>query len=316
MKEEKIDNFYLKSFIIIIASTLLALLGIHFVQFALIIFPVLFIANIIKDGLGEGLTNMIVTLIIIGIVDSLYAGVFLGLAFIPFTLMISNLIKKRKDNSEILGFSALTFFVSILLIFIVINLLGVDVVKYIESSFKQFIDMQLEAIENIDLSNSEIFNTKQLLEDTYKYLLLIIPSLFLILSAFISYINYFLSSMILDKAGIKIVNVPKFAKFSLPNNVAFGSLIMFGLTYLSGKIGFTYYETVIVNIGVLVSMGLFIQGLSVVDHLLNKLKVNLIFKIIFYITFIFSTSLVSILTIVGLVDLIFDLRKLRKKRTQ
>ena len=77
---------------------------------------------------------MIVTLIIIGIVDSLYAGVFLGLAFIPFTLMISNFIKKRKDNSEILGFSALTFFVSILLIFIVINLLGVDVVKYIESS--------------------------------------------------------------------------------------------------------------------------------------------------------------------------------------
>lgn len=315
MKEEGINNFYLKSFIIIIVSTLLALFGLHYIQFILILFPVLFVSNIIKDGLNEGITNMIVTIIIISIVESIKIGIFLAITFLPFTIIISTLIKKRKNNTEILGFSSLTFFVSILIMFIIINLLGIDVVKYIESTFKQIVDMQLETIENIDLSNYEIFTTKQLLEDTYQYLLLIIPSLVLILSTLVSYINYLLSSMILKRVGINIVNIPKFAKFRLPNNVVLGTIIMFGLTFLSGQLGFTYYETVFINIGVLISMGLFIQGLSVIDHLLNKLKLNIIFKLIFYITFIFSTSLVSIVTIVGLVDLIFDLRKLRKKKS-
>ncbi|MGO1469072.1 MAG: DUF2232 domain-containing protein [Tissierella sp.] len=315
MKEEGINNFYLKSFIIIIVSTLLALFGLHYIQFILILFPVLFVSNIIKDGLNEGITNMIVTIIIISIVESIKIGIFLAITFLPFTIIISTLIKKRKNNTEILGFSSLTFFVSILIMFIIINLLGIDVVKYIESTFKQIVDMQLETIENIDLSNYEIFTTKQLLEDTYQYLLLIIPSLVLILSTLVSYINYLLSSMILKRVGINIVNISKFAKFRLPNNVVLGTIIMFGLTFLSGQLGFTYYETVFINIGVLISMGLFIQGLSVIDHLLNKLKLNIIFKLIFYITFIFSTSLVSIVTIVGLVDLIFDLRKLRKKKS-
>lgn len=315
LKEENINNFYLKTFIIIILSTLLTLLGRHYFPFILILFPVLFIANIIKDGLSEGLTNILVTILIIALVESLNIGIFLAITFIPFTIVISNLIKKRQANIKILGFSAITFFLSVLGLFVVLKLLGIDVVKYIEDIFRQVIDTQLEAMESVGLSNYEFFQTKELLEDTYKYLLLIIPSMILILSGGVSYINYLLSSMILEKFEINIVNIPKFSKFKLPNNVVIGTMLMFLLTFISGKLGFSYYETVLINIGVLVTMGLFVQGLAVVDFLLNKLKFKLIFKLIFYITFIFNSSLVSIITIIGLTDLIFDLRKARKKKS-
>lgn len=315
LKEENINNFHLKTFIIIILSTLLTLFGMHYFPFILILFPVLFIANIIKDGLSEGLTNMLVTILIIALVESLNVGMFLAITFIPFTIVISDLIKKRQANIKILGFSAITFFLSVLGLFVVVNLLGIDVVKYIEDIFRQIIDTQLEAMESVGLSNYEFFQTKELLEDTYKYLLLIIPSMILMLSVAVSYINYLLASMILEKFEINIVNIPKFSKFKLPNNVVIGTMLMFLLTFISGQLGFSYYETVLINIGVLVTMGLFVQGLAVVDFLLNKLKFKLIFKMIFYITFIFNSSLVSIITIIGLTDLIFDLRKARKKKS-
>lgn len=314
MKENNINSFYLRSFIIIVSATLLTLIGIHYIDFILIFFPVLFIANSIQDGFSESITNMLVTIIIISIVESLNIGLFLAICFIPFTIIISILIKKRKSNAMILGFSSMALFISILVILVATKILGLDIVKYIETIFRQLLDNQLESYGNLGLSNYEFFRMKEALEDVYKQVLLIIPSIFLIFSLFVSYINYWVSGIILGRLGIQIVNIPKFSKFSLPKNIMPGFLLMFGITFLIGKLGFSYYEAVFINIGVLLMIGFLIQGLSVVDYLLNKIRFNLIFKIVFYITFIFNQSLISIITIIGFIDLISDLRKIRKRR--
>ncbi len=317
MKESKFDNFYFKTFVIVMLSTLLALYGIYFLPFILALFPLLFVANIVKDGLSEGLKNMIVTIAIITLITSINIGFALAIVFIPFTIVLSLLIKKRQSNIRILALSSVTFFLSILLMFFLIRVLGTDIVKYIENMIKEAIDVQIEMLENVGLSNYDFFNMKQQLKEVYKYILLIIPSLALILSTFISYINCILSGIILDKLGVKIVNIPKFSKFTLPSNIIPGTLLMLFLTYIAGSLGFSYYQTMLVNIGVLITIGLLIQGLSVVDHLLNKLKFNLIFKIVFYVFFVFNQAIISIITLIGLGDLIFDFRKLRvRKRFQ
>lgn len=314
LKENNINSFYLRSFIIILSNTLLTLIGIHYIDVVLILFPVLFIVNSIQDGLGEGVTNMVVTLIIISIVESLNVGLFLAISFAPFTIIISFLIKKRKGNAKILGFSSIVFFISILIMVVITKLLGVDIVKYIETTFRQLLDSQLESYESVGLSNYEFFRMSETLEDAYKQVLLFIPSIFLLISSVGSYISYWLSGIILGRLGIQIINIPKFSKFSLPKDIMPGSILMFGATFLIGKLGFSYYEAVFMNIGVLLMIGFFIQGLSVIDYFLNKLRFNLVLKIVFYITFIFNQSLISIITIIGLIDLIFDLRKIRKRR--
>ena len=317
MKDGQFDNFYLQTFVIIVIATLLTLYGINYLPFILIFFPLIFIANIIKDGLSQGLTNMIITITIIAFITSINIGLVLAIIFIPFTIVISSLIKKRQSNNKILGLSTISLFISILAILFLIRILGIDIVKYVENSAKEAISIQLEMLENMGLSNYDFFNQKQLLQDTFKYLLLIIPSIVLILSAFVSYINYLLSGIILDKLGIRIVNIPKFSKFTLPNNILAGILTMMIVTFVSSKLGFSYYQTVLVNIGVLITFGFFVQGLSVVDYLLNKLKFNIIFKIIFFVTFIINQALISVIILIGIIDLIFDFRKLRvRKRFQ
>lgn len=315
MKDEKIDNLYLRTIVIILSTTILTLFGINYIPFILIIFPVLFISNSIQNGLLEGTINMLITLIIISIIESLNTGVFLALTFLPFTIVISALIKYRKGNTKILVFSSMSFFISILIMMEIIRFLGVDVVKIIEGFFKYMIDAQLDSFENMGLGNYEFFRIKELLEEIYKKLLLIIPSMFLILSFIVSYINYSLSGIILRRLGIQLANVPKFSNFSLPSDVILGSVFMFGVAFSIGQLGFDYYKTVVMNIGSLLMMSLFIQGVSVADYFLNRLRFKLIFKIVFYITFIFNPTIVSIIVIIGFIDLIFNLRKIRKKRS-
>lgn len=314
LKDENENSFYIRSSIIILVTTFLALIGLHGLEFLLIVFPVLFIVNILQNGLSEGLTNMVVTVAIIAIIESINIGIFFAIGFIPFTVIISILIKKRERNLKIIGYSAMSIFLSALVIMVLAKVMGIDVVKTIENIFREPVDMQLEVLKNMGLSNYEFFTRKELLEDRYKYILLILPSTFLILSAIVSYINYMLSGIILDKLGIKLVNMPKLSRFSLPNNIIFGVILMVGVTFLSGSLGFSYYETVFVNISVIIMLGFFLQGLAVADYFLNKLKFKPIFKILIYASFILTQAFTSILTIVGLIDIIFDIRKIKRKK--
>ncbi len=315
MKDKKIDSFYIRSLVIILSATLVALFGIHYIQFLLLVFPLFFIVNIIKDGYSEGITNLLLTLLILGIVDSLNIGLFLAISFIPFVIVMSMLIKRRESSFKIFTFSSLTFFISLLVMLIIVKFLGVDIVKLLESSFSDMLEVQLETFENMGLSNYEFFSMKELLEDLFKQILLIIPSMLLIISFFVGYINYLLSGIILKRLDIQIVKIPKFSRFSLPKDIIIGSVLMIGLTFLSGQLGFSYYEAVLVNLGSLITVAFFIQGFSVVDYLLNKLQFKLFFKIIIYISFIFNQTFISIITIVGFVDLVFDLRKIRKRKS-
>lgn len=315
MKDEKIDSFYVRSLIVILSTTILTLIGLHSLQFILILFPVLFIVNIIQDGLSEGLANMLMTLVIISIVESIPMGIFLAIAFVPFTIIISLLIKKRKGNVNILGYSSVAFFGSILFMMLIIKLTGTDIVKLIEESSREVLDMQLEAFKNLGLGNYELFIRTEMLEDRYKYVLLVIPATLLILSSIASYINYLLSGIILDRLGIKIVNIPRFSKLKLPENIIIGVILMFAVTFIAGQLGFIYYETVFINIGVLLMMGFFIQGLSVADFFLNRLKMKPIFKVIFYIIFLFNPAMIPLVTMLGIVDVVLDLRKIRKPKS-
>ena len=205
MKDKKIDSFYIRSLFIVLSATLVALFGIHYIQFLLFVFPLFFIVNTIKDGYSEGITNLLVTLLILSIVDSLSVGLLLALGFIPFIIVMSMLIKKRETSFKIFTFSSLTFFLSLLAILVIVKLLGVDIVKLMESSFGDLLAMQLETFENMGLSNYEFFSMKELLEDLFRQVLLIIPAMLLIVSFFIGYINYLLSGIILERLDIQIV---------------------------------------------------------------------------------------------------------------
>lgn len=77
------------------------------------------------------------------------------------------------------------------------------------------------------------------------------------------------------------------------------------------RMDISHSDTIFLNIVVLIEFALFLQGLSVVDYYFTKKKMFLLVKIILYIMFIFNASMTTIISILGAVDIIFNIRKIK-----
>ena len=101
---------------VILLMTLFAVLGIHMFPLLLLIFPMVFIVFGVKNGLIPSLFNMIIVTLAVGAIVDIYSGIFLFMVFAPLAMIISYGIKSRKKSMEIIGYSALIFFIISLLI--------------------------------------------------------------------------------------------------------------------------------------------------------------------------------------------------------
>lgn len=315
LKENKEANNILEAVLLVLAMTLFGLFSVYTIPYLLFLFPAGFVIfSLRRDIFLSGLA-MVASLLIMSLVVGGTYSLILLIMYLPFTLCLSYMMKNRRKSLEILGLSTVVFFISILIILSLVDSTGIGFVAQLEDSFKGIIEVQINMFKDMDLSNYEIAETKELLESAYKYILLIIPALLLIVSLVLSYLNYLLSSISLNKMGIKVNSIPTFSRFRLPNNIMPGVLVMFLVTYIAGKLNFQYIDTITINLVALLGFMFFIQGLAVVDHVLKKMRMFVGFRIVLYILFIFTAFMLTAISMVGALDLAFDFRKLRRPKS-
>ena len=142
-----------------------------------------------------------------------------------------------------------------------------------------------------------------------------IPSFLIIISFLITYINIFFASIALRKMGYGYVNVQRFSRFKLPNNIIPGIGIMFLAAYIMKSLEIQYHGALILNITFLAGFIFMVQGLAVVDFLLIKAKIKSILRFILLALNIFILPTSTIMFLIGVADSIFDSRKLRRQRS-
>lgn len=298
---------------VILFMTLFSLLGTYTFPLILFIFPMVFIVYGVRQGLIPSLFSMIIVSLAVAIVVDIYSGLFLFITFAPISMIIAYGIKSRRKPIEIIGYSALVFFITSLLISGYMGeVSGISIAGQLEASFKSMLNIQVELLKEMGLSNYELSKSKDLLENAYKTILLVLPTLLILLSMLISYINYLLSTLTLRKMGIGVVNVPRFSRLKLPNNIIAGIFVMFLGVIIIRYLKIPNYDAILVNLVVLISTLFFVQGLSIIDYFLLKMKMHFIFRLILLITMVFITPLVSIIALLGLADVFIDLRKTKK----
>ena len=314
--ENQYKNNLIETIGIVIFMFVYALLGIHYLPLNLIFFPVGFIYIGIKKGIVQSIVSMLVVSIFIGLTVDILSGALLFVLFIPVSLFIISGIKSRKRPIEILAYSTGIFFISAIFFYgYAQNIAGVSIVSQMEESFKQVLSMQVDIFKETGLTEYEILKAKNLLESGYKYMLWIFPTIIAIISMFISYSNYYLSVVLLRRSGIGIVSIPRFSKFRLPNNIMPGIIVMFLGVYLYKGLNFQHYDTVFLNVIVLIWSMFVIQGLSVIDFYLIKINLKLFLRIILIMLMVIIAPLGTLISLIGLSDVIFDFRRLRKHKS-
>lgn len=312
-KGNRINDNRFEDMILIISMSIYAIFGKYFMPFALVLFPAPFVILGIKNGIKRNIMNMIVTCIIIGIAEQLEYSVALLITFLPITLLLFYLIKEKKNNMEILGASTVVIFISILIILGLSNIIGIDFVGELENDIHQMFQNQLESIEEMDSTTYELLKEQDLLEEDYKQALVIIPSVLLLLSLVVSYLNYLLISFGLEKMEINIINAPKFSRFRLPSNIMLGVITMFLGVIVIEKMNIGYSEVIIINLVTLIGIMFSIQGLSVIDYFLARFNIFGVIRFITYIMLLSNGTMVLLLMMIGFIDTIFNLRKINIK---
>ncbi len=313
---DKIKKSIIESIVVISIMALYIVYGIHFIPLLMLFIPLPFVVLGVRNGLYSNIISIIVASLIVGILLGFTSGASIILIFAPLSLALNYCINSRKNSTETILISTVAFFLS----FLILMSFGGEISnlslgKQLEESFTQILTMQIDMLKEMGMTNYEILETTNLLESAYKSFIVLIPSLMGIFSLAISYANLFLSSMVLRKMGYSTVNPQKFSRFKLPNNIIPGIGIMILVAFIIKKLQIQYHEALLFNITFLVGFIFFIQGLAVLDFLLIKAKIRLVFRVLILSLNIFFIPMSSIIFFIGILDTILDIRKIRRQKS-
>lgn len=306
----------MENVLVILIMSLYIIYGIYYLPLLIIFIPIPFVVLGIRNNLKDNIISMAITSLIVGLLLDMPSTLILILAFAPLSIALNYTIKKRKKTSEIILIATISFFLS-LLITTAIGSVSTELGGSMESEeiWTEIITIQTDRFKEIGMTNTQIFENIELLEAAYEYMLITLPSILVITSLIISFLNYLVSTVISRKMGYGVLSLPRLSKFKLPDNIIMGTAIMFLSAIVMGWLDIPYHNALLLNISFLVGFIFFLQGLAVIDFLLIKAKMRIGFRIIILLMNIVIVPMGGILFFIGTFDSVFDIRKIGKRKS-
>lgn len=314
--ENKIKTSILESVVVICIMSIYIVYGVSYLPLLIFLIPVPFVILGVRNGIKANIVSLVITLLIVQILLSSTSGATLLLSFGPLCFMLNYCIKSRKSMGETLLFSTLSFIIPFILIILLVGQVGnVDILKEFELSLNQYLELQVEMLKEMGKSSYEVLQTKYQLQNLYNELLVLTPSLLGMFCIFVSYINLSVSAFAIRKMGYGVVSTSGFSKLKLPNNILPGMAIMLITGFVFKLLKVNYHRAFLLNITFIFGFIFLVQGLAVIDFFLKKKNIRLVFRVILLIVVLVFIPLSSIIFLIGLFDSLFDIRKLRAKKT-
>ena len=141
-----------------------------------------------------------------------------------------------------------------------------------------------------------------------------LPGYIIIWSCILAYVNYNIISKFLVKLRKDVPTLPPFRDFTLPRNSLFGFLVIFFLSFLAGNIGIIDSGLMMLNVEILLRFVFSIQGLAVLFYIGKVKKIPAIIPFIVAVVLIISGAGNTVLFVLGMAEVVFEIRKRSQKR--
>lgn len=303
-------------FMAILVAILVAILGFIglYITPILLLLPVPFIVFGIKYEMKYNIVSMILSIGFMTLIMGMLMSLVLAILFVPLSIFIQYTIEKEYKSSHVLLFGAGIVLISLFFIFTLLgHTLDANISNEMELAFRESFDNQMEVVKDMGIPEYQVSEIEDIFESTIDYFISVIPTMIIVFSFIISYINLLLLSIILNKIGYKRFKMGKFMYFRLPSNIILGSAVMLIGSFIIKYLKILNYNTIFMNMSFILSIVFFLQGLSLIIYWVSNIKVNKAIKIIVMIIVIINIPFLSgILSMLGVIDVIFDFRKLKK----
>ncbi len=289
--------------------------------FMVIATPIIFV--IVRNNFSTGILSSLVAAFLVGIFAGPIIALFFYLQFMLLALVYGHLIKKESSVAKILSAGTVVSVVGTIIVFALIALTGQLNFAQQQEVFYETIDRTIEQYERTGMlsdleeqgfTQEEI---REMLDGVIRFIINIIPVLIVIASALTAILNFIFASMFLRKFQYKVPKFPKFSEWKLPWNSIWGFLGAWIILLLADVLNNSMLMVISQNILIAYGAAFFITGISTVAHIFKNAELSPLLRIAFVIIVVFMfQSIVVITAIIGLLDLLFDVRKRMMKRKE
>jgi uncharacterized protein YybS (DUF2232 family) len=273
--------------------------------------PLPFIMYSQKHGLKPSLTMLAGAIFISLLAGSFIVTLPLTLSAAPIGIVIGLMIRHEKPKMTLYLISSLVLLINIVAVYVVsILFLNINIVS---DSLGLYRDAMNEAVRTAEewgqpLPDKSIENFNTLFE----LIDVLIPTLFVSTAFILTFLVLAVNFPILKKFGIKTPKFPPFRNWKLPQSIVWYYLITLILMITVKPEMGTYLHRALFNLLYVLQTLLIIQGFSFVHffgHIKQWPKGLLIFITVLLL------PLISIVRILGIIDLGFDLRQRLQRKS-
>lgn len=228
----------------------------------------------------------------------------------PFPAIYAAISKRVKPYLAI-GYGIGAGTVAVLVIFAAAFIMGQSFGEQMEQGIKVAVDTIMQnkdALSNVGLDDISNAKAISILTDMYKSIAMLLPSVLIICITIVSYIEYNLTVKFRYRQSSRMRPYAYLRNFGLTNNDVLGWFMIYIVSYLMKFAGVSIGEIAVMNINIMVNAVIAVQAIGLIFFVAYMKQRPRIFPILISVCLWFIPMGHSILFILGLLDLLLNLR--------
>ena len=237
---------------------------------------------------------------------------------VPIAVMPGYIRTGRMSPYRTVMHATLIVTVMTVIVFMVASMTGEGIFAQLQELID---DMAKELAKNpmiedsLNLASVSKADRVEVISAIYKSAFAVMPATIMAMSVVVSYIEYIIISKIMSRRVTTVRRMPKFREFTWPGSALMGIMGMYLLSWLLTKTGVFADSMVYMNIDFLFNFMFSLQGVSVVLMFCHMKRIpkaiGIIAAVILWMTYFGRMALL----IIGMIDLIFGIKKRIKGRS-
>ncbi|WP_102348082.1 YybS family protein [Bacillus sp. Marseille-P3661] len=289
--------------IFLLAVLYLPLLGTFFI-FAL---PLPFIIYVVRHSLKKAFLILIVALFITYIIGTV-ASLPMTFMFGTTGMVMGYIYSLKKGAFPILIGGTLSYIFNLILVFIV-TVLIFDI-NFIEDT-KKMLTESIKTAESILSATGQPNGQTQLLYESIEMVSYMIPSAIVITSIVLAFVTQLIANRVLKRLKFDLKAFPPLRDWQFPKSLLWYYLIVTLLFMIGIEEGTTLFM-IVMNLFMVLELFMMLQGFVLIYYFCHMKGYSVGIPITIMIISFLIPFLLSIIRILGIIDLGFDLRKRMK----
>lgn len=231
-------------------------------------------------------------------------GIILGYAFrmefSPGKTMIWGTVASLLSKAALLGIGA--------------AVTGVNPLEMQSDVMAKATEQGIEFYRNLGLAEQELAKISESMTVMIELLKVILPAGFIMAAVVDTFLNFAIAKIVLKKLGNKVPDFTPFKNWILPDYIVYFFALALVMIYWGQSRDITILYRVGMNMQVITSTLLLVQGLALFYYVVDKYNLSRIVKGIILFMILTNGFFTQILIFAGAIDSIIDYRRLRSPR--